>query len=403
MAELLLEVNEKLKIIKENLVKLNQSRRVKTVVKPKLEEANIIYTEFNSRNELIEEKIKNNEIKGTDLVIINKLILAIKTTYSQIVEFCNKYIETESTMAAFDLKTAVGLLPVMTGEEEVTKKLISSIELYETMLDAATKPQLIQFVLKTRLTESAKLRLSTTYASCEELVKDMRKHLLTTKSSISIHSQLMRATQSSSSVDEFGKKIEELFVDLTITQADGNDSSYSVLKPINEKLAIKRFTDGLRNRQLSVILAARNYTTLKDVIRAAKDEEQSTTLREGEVAIYSGRRGNYSRYSHSRSFAGRSRGGGYNQRLPPNHGGQRPLPQPPVRGYANQNRGYRGAFRGRGFANPNNSHSNWNRGRSNNSNYSRQNTNRAYFMNTETPSTLSQNDDNRNSNQFFRS
>ncbi|KAI5633732.1 hypothetical protein NE865_13566 [Phthorimaea operculella] len=266
-------------------------------------------------------------------------------------------------MATFDLKTAVGLLPVMTGEEEVTKKLISSIELYDSMLDAAGKTQLIQFVLKTRLTESAKLRLASTYASCEALLKDMRLHLLTAKSSNAIHSQLMRTTQGSSTIDEFGKKIEELFVELTITQAAGKSSNYSVLKPINEKLAIKRFTDGLRNRQLSVILTARNYTELKDVIRAAQDEEMSTTQREGEGTMYFGRRGNYGKYNQARNHSGRGRGGGFNQRVPSNHGGPRTPSQPPFQhqGYANQYRGNRGTPRGRGFGTPSNHSTNWNR------------------------------------------
>ncbi|XP_061728688.1 uncharacterized protein LOC133533679 [Cydia pomonella] len=46
-----------------------------------------------------------------------------------------------------------------------------------------------------------------------------------------------------------------------------------VLRPINESLAIKKFTDGLRNRRLSTILAAREYTELKEAVRAAQDEE----------------------------------------------------------------------------------------------------------------------------------
>ncbi|CAG9091914.1 unnamed protein product [Plutella xylostella] len=64
-----------------------------------------------------------------------------------------------------------------------------------------------------------------------------------------------------------------MFVDLTISQADNNPNSYEILRPINEKLAIKRFADGLRNRRLGTIITARNYESLREAIRAAEDEE----------------------------------------------------------------------------------------------------------------------------------
>lgn len=64
-----------------------------------------------------------------------------------------------------------------------------------------------------------------------------------------------------------------MFVELTISQADGDSSKFEVLKPINEQIAIKRFADGLRNDRISTIIAARNYSHLKDAISAAKDEE----------------------------------------------------------------------------------------------------------------------------------
>lgn len=65
---------------------------------------------------------------------------------------------------------------------------------------------------------------------------------------------------------------------------------------------------------MSVILAARNYTELKDVIRAAKDEETSGTRSNNEPTIYAGGRGrstyNFNRSrGHNREFGrGQNRG-----------------------------------------------------------------------------------------------
>ncbi|XP_045541509.1 uncharacterized protein LOC106718281 [Papilio machaon] len=70
-----------------------------------------------------------------------------------------------------------------------------------------------------------------------------------------------------------GSNNAELFVGLTIAQSDGNPKSCEILRPINEKLAIKKFADGLRNRRLSTIISARDYSELKDAVRAAEDEE----------------------------------------------------------------------------------------------------------------------------------
>lgn len=93
------------------------------------------------------------------------------------------------------------------------------------------------------------------------------------------------------SIKEFGDEISEMMTDLTISQADNDSNCFKVLKPLNEKLAIKRFSDGLRNRRLSTIIAARNFEYLKDAVQAAIDEEVSSSSLSGEVMNMS--RANY--------------------------------------------------------------------------------------------------------------
>lgn len=56
-----------------------------------------------------------------------------------------------------------------------------------------------------------------------------------------------------------------------------------LLKNVNEKFAIKKFADGLRNRRLSTVIAARNYKSLKDAIQAAKEEETEGSSTSGDV------------------------------------------------------------------------------------------------------------------------
>ncbi|CAH2108917.1 unnamed protein product [Euphydryas editha] len=211
-------------------------------------------------------------------------------------------------MESFNYRTAVALLPVMNGDENVTKSLIDAIELYSSSLTKEGKEMLIKFILKTRLHENAKLRMSTLYDSCDSLIRDMRHHLLTKKSNTAIHKELSSISQNGLTVDKYGSKVEQLFVDLTVTQADGDQNAYKILRPQNEKNAIKSFIDGLRNREIRTILSARNYDTLKDTIRAAQDEELSYNRPHSHDMAYVGyqdysynNRGNHRRFNNGRS------------------------------------------------------------------------------------------------------
>lgn len=142
----------------------------------------------------------------------------------------------------------------------------------------------------------------TSYDNCDSLIEDMRHHLLTKKSSTAIHKELSLISQN---VYKYGSKVEQLFVDLTVAQADGDQNAYKILRPQNEKIAIKSFIDGLRNREIRTIFSARNYGTLKDIIRTAQNEELSYNRPKSHDMAYVGyqnhfynNRGNYRKYSN---------------------------------------------------------------------------------------------------------
>ena len=58
-----------------------------------------------------------------------------------------------------------------------------------------------------------------------------------------------------------------------VNQAEGNEASTSILRDVNEKLAINAFSNGLRNGELRTIIKARNYSALKDATVGVKGEE----------------------------------------------------------------------------------------------------------------------------------
>lgn len=209
----------------------------------------------------------------------------------------------------FDLKCATSLLPRMNGTEDVTKQLIDSVEMYGELLDESGQELLINFVLKTRVSQSAKLRLCKTYPSVAELLTDMRTRLLTRKSAAVLASELHRARQGNKSIDEFGRTLEELLVNLTMAQANGDNNMVEVLTRVNEKLAINVFANGLRDKDLQVIVKARSCELLKDAVMAAKEEETSRASIPAQQFHFTKRNQNRGSYPNNGNY---SKGNKYN-------------------------------------------------------------------------------------------
>lgn len=271
MAENFTQIYDELLIIRKYLIKKGQSRYAGTIASNKFKEAEILY---NKAHVML---IKLKEEKSS---VVTSLIAIYDKIYQLFLEISQLCIKSSSenivTKMDFDMRTACSLIPLMDGKEETTKRLIDAVDMYAEMLDVAGKKCLIKFVLKGRLSENAKLRLSTSYDTVDGLIQDMRKHLLVKKSFTAIQYKLQRTNQGWRSIDEYGSEIEKLFTDLTISQAEGDASAFAVLRPLNEKMAIKKFSDGLKDSRLSTIVAARNCKSLKDAIQVAKDEDMST-------------------------------------------------------------------------------------------------------------------------------
>lgn len=112
----------------------------------------------------INAKVEKSKLGHKEIQFVRDLNSQIENTYN-------------TAMSQFDLKTAISLLPITDDTEEKTTQLIDAIELYSDMLDAEGNKTLINFVLKTRLTATAKLRLESKYVNVKTLIKSMKAHL----------------------------------------------------------------------------------------------------------------------------------------------------------------------------------------------------------------------------------
>lgn len=270
---------EEVRVFNRNLNKDNAERR---------KDSRVIEGKFiqldKLRQDLVELKELFNSSSHEPAIIaevksfvdaINKNFDTIKVILDDRLANCNIEVSqfTAKMSEKFDLRTATSLLPVMDDTESVTLQLIDAIELYDTLLNDEGKKLLTTYVLKARLSQNAKIRLNKSYESNADLIADMKQHLLTKKSAAALSTKLNNAKQGGKSINDFGKVIEELLVDLTITQAGGNNDALQTLRTANEKIAINVFANGLHNSELRTIVKARNYSKLSDAICGAKDEE----------------------------------------------------------------------------------------------------------------------------------
>lgn len=297
---------------------------------------------FEAINEVLQDRLKTADTKETESVAKNP--------------DSDCFVEARNMSEKFDLKTAASLLPHMDGTEKTTKELIDGIELYDALLDEAGKKSLTNYVLKARLSGNAKIRLQSAYATNEALITDIKALFLTKKSAGALSARLNGAKQGGKSIEEFGRTIEDLLLDLTIAQSDGNDEAVRVLTSVNEKLAINVFANGLQSSDMRTIVKARNYDRLSDAIRAAKDEElgKSDTgshrvfhiqNRHASNRVFRGRnnRANFSSFSNNRSRGRNFSGPAGNNRYNSNNNNYRFQNRSPnFRGFPNRGRGFRG-------------------------------------------------------------
>lgn len=74
--------------------------------------------------------------------------------------------------------------------------------------------------------------------------------MFTTKSAALTATQLHCARQNNRSIDDYAKNIDDILLNLTLIQAEGDS--------VNEKLAINAFSNGLREFELRTIIKARD-------------------------------------------------------------------------------------------------------------------------------------------------
>lgn len=358
------------------------------------------------------EEVKNLEKEIENFILEIRKILNTRLENINQNSFSSTQDDNISNMTEkFDLKLASSMLPSLDGTEETTKQLIDAIELYDSMLDNEGKKALTNYVLKIKLSQSAKIRLSKTYVSNTALVSALKEHLIQKKSISSLSIEFHQCRQENNSIDAFGKKLENLMTNLTLEQANGSDEAMQIFAKTNEKIAINTFANGLKDANIKTIIKARNYDRLSDAISGAKDEEitKNSTLQTVFFSKQTSKSSNNSKTFFNNSYRNNTFRGNYQNRGFQRGRFQNRSSYHNVGQYNNRGHNYRGQLNNNNIGQTNDRGINQNRGhfrgrQLTSGNYHRNNTHRNFFINSENTDGNSVSNENapREENKFFR-
>lgn len=166
----LVSLLEELRVIRVSVVKLGKERQT-VQGRNKLLLAQDVKCKF----DLLVADICEKEVAAGDLDVALKTAEGFECLFLEIQRLVKS--DTVSKMADFDLKTALSLLPVVDVDENQINQLIDWLQFYSGTLKEKDQTVLINFVVKTRLSSKAKLKIKNEYATVSDLIGDIRKYL----------------------------------------------------------------------------------------------------------------------------------------------------------------------------------------------------------------------------------
>lgn len=195
----------------------------------------------------------------------------------------------------FDFTKHSKIIPVFDGESKNFTNFINLVELVYDSLNDAGKVMLINFVMKTKLTDPVRTKLSiypnpNNFANLKE---NFSKIIRSSRTALSIQNELSRVKQNNSTLLEFSSKIETLIAELNSIQIrQSGEEHRDIIAKINDEIGLNAFKSGLNDKLRSTVLAGRP-TALNDAINLAFD---SDIPQESEAKVF------YSKSTNKKKF-----------------------------------------------------------------------------------------------------
>lgn len=181
-------------------------------------------------------------------------------------------------MASFDLSTAIKIVPEFTGNRNELSNFISLVEMIDETLKAEEKPKLIKFIIKARISDKVKNKLSSveTPITILELKTTLENSFPSNKTTLSLHTELSKIKQGNLQTKNYAEKIENITAELNKIQiSELGEKERKTITSLNDKIALNAFKNGLNDSIKMTVLASRPKTLQEAVSLAI--ECSSTT------------------------------------------------------------------------------------------------------------------------------
>lgn len=210
-------------------------------------------------------------------IYINK----IKIENSQLKRKVKELTKAIATMANIELKVVIPCISVFSGKMEEFDAFINTCAMMTTLVNEANKPHLLT-IMKAKISGEAlaKVRPLDTIASWNALSKRLHERLKKPMTFEYAQADLSNVFQKpSKSLEEYSKRVNEKFRRLNEASKSipNVDAEVAILRKANEKLAITKFQQNLRNETLKVLVSAAVKNSLDDIQFALEREMLQNT------------------------------------------------------------------------------------------------------------------------------
>lgn len=244
-----------------------------------------------SSNYLLDKTVKLKQLKEeayTTFKILDKnptdQIIEITANFNRLYLELNKILEVKSIeildtenqikMANFDLANAIKIIPEFSGKPETLSNFINLVELFHDTLSIQSQPLLISFVVKTRLAETVRNKLTTLPKTLVELKNALNNINKGKKSAANLLKQLTNCKQLNLSLQSYIENVEKLTADLNMLQISEQGADHeAIIRKLNDQIALNAFKTGINEVYKSTIIASKPKT-LADATSVATEIEQ---------------------------------------------------------------------------------------------------------------------------------
>lgn len=228
----------------------------------------------------LNEARKKQQLKRTNLALVHQ----IQSLQNEMANPTN-----------IEIKDVITAIPVFSGDRKDLDAFINTCDLYVELIAEANQTNLLK-IIKTKIIGEALAKISpiNTLNSWENIKTRLREKIIKKISIDFAREDLNNVTQGKEeSMEQYGNKIRKKLKALNeaIKDITENDAEIQVLRRMNEKHAISKFEQNIKENHLRILVSAAAKDSLDDCITFAIQKELLTKTKNFKKCNYCGLNG----------------------------------------------------------------------------------------------------------------